>query len=321
MTEPEWPYERLINYKPELTAREDFAAFWAGLISISAATALNATVTEHEYVYNDVVVYDVEYDGVDGARVHGWYLLPRQKGVEPLPVLVRFHGYTSTDRIHPYQLMYWSALGVAVLSIEIRGQAGITPDPTSYHDGNVAGWVTKGILSPHTYYYKHVYLDCLRAIDFVCSREEIDSARIAVHGESQGGGLALAVAALDSRPKLLLSVFPFFCHVERSIEVQVLSPYGEIIDWFRQFDATHEKRHQVYETVSYFDVMNMAPLVGARTFMGIALQDTCCPPSASFAAYNHVASDKELVVLPDYGHVGGIAQFQESMMRFLKRYL
>ena len=44
-------------------------------------------------------------------------------------------------------------------------------------------------------------MDCLRGIDFLTSRAEVDPSRIGVLGFSQGGGLTLATAALDSRVK------------------------------------------------------------------------------------------------------------------------
>jgi len=42
-------------------------------------------------------------------------------------------------------------------------------------------------------------MDCIRAVDFLTSRPEIDKSRIGVEGGSQGGGLSSAAAALDQR--------------------------------------------------------------------------------------------------------------------------
>ncbi|MCH8832002.1 MAG: acetylxylan esterase [Chloroflexi bacterium] len=42
-------------------------------------------------------------------------------------------------------------------------------------------------------------MDCVRGIDFLNSRSEIDSSRIGVWGFSQGGGLTLGIATLDRR--------------------------------------------------------------------------------------------------------------------------
>ena len=49
----------------------------------------------------------------------------------------------------------------------------------------------------------------MRAVDFLCSRKEVDSKRIAVKGGSQGGGLSFSTAALDPRISLCASHIPF----------------------------------------------------------------------------------------------------------------
>ena len=47
-------------------------------------------------------------------------------------------------------------------------------------------------------------VDVRRAIDFVHSRPEVDTTRIALHGASMGGGVALRAAALDDRLACLI---------------------------------------------------------------------------------------------------------------------
>ncbi|MCQ6558473.1 acetylxylan esterase [Paenibacillus mendelii] len=318
----EMPYEEFVSYKPKLTMEPDFHSFWGGLQAESSRRPLRATMEKSADPYKLCSVYRVQFEGMDGSPVRGWYLTPAgASAYSPVPALVRYHGYTGSDRAYPHHLTYWCSLGMAVLSIDIRGQAGDTPDPGVYANDGITGWITRGLLDRDNYYYKQVFMDCLRAVDFVCERAEVNSQRVAVYGESQGGGIALMAGALDSRPKLVLSIFPFLCHWRRSVDMAADVPYKEITQWFVQYDPARTIETEVFRTLSYYDAMNMASLVKARTFMGITLQDTCCPPPASFAAYNHLNAPKELIVNPDYGHVGGIPSFQEAMMRFLDRYL
>ena len=37
------------------------------------------------------------------------------------------------------------------------------------------------------YYYRGAYMDCLRGVDFLCSRPEVDEARLGMWSRSQGG--------------------------------------------------------------------------------------------------------------------------------------
>jgi cephalosporin-C deacetylase len=321
MPNVDMPLSQLVDYVPELTAEADFDSFWAEAKSLSQKVPLDAIVRlVEDHPLKSVRIYDVVYKGADGTPIHGWYVTPKgEHRPGELPVIVKYHGY-SGNRGTPNDLLQWAAMGMAAFAIDARGQGGLTPDLAVYPQGGAPGWMTLGILDPESYYYKQVYLDCVRALDFVCSREEVDTGRIAVYGGSQGGGLALAAAGLDDRPKLAMPIYPFLCHFRRSVEIHATGPYTEIKNWFRRFDPEHLREGQVYRTLSYFDGMNLAARIYARTLMAITLQDTTCPPSTCFAVYNHLAGDKELKLYHDYGHEG-LAFHEEAMMRFVEKHL
>jgi len=68
----------------------------------------------------------------------------------------------------------------------------------------------------------------VRAVEVVSQFSEIASARIAVTGKSQGGGLSLAVAGLEPAVKLCLPDVPFLCHFRRATRIIDSAPYYEI---------------------------------------------------------------------------------------------
>jgi len=321
MPNVDYPLSQLEQYVPELTAEPDFDAFWERAKAAAKEVPLHAAVKlVEDHPLKSIRIYDVVYQGSDGTPIHGWYVTPQgEHAPGSLPVIVKYHGY-SGDRGRPHDLLHWASMGLAAFAVDVRGQGGASPDFAQYPQGGSPGWMTLGLLDPETYYYKQVYLDCIRAVDFVCSREETDASRIAVYGGSQGGGLALAVAGLDSRPKLSMPVYPYLCHFRRAVEQHSTGPYVEIKNWFRRFDPAHRQEEQAYRTLSYFDGMNMAARIKARTLMAITLQDTTCPPSTCFAAYHHLAGEKELKLYPDYGHEA-LPFHEEAMMRFVEQYL
>ena len=73
---------------------------------------------------------------------------------------------------------------------------------------SVPGMMTKGILDKHDYYYRRLFTDAVRAVDMLVASDFVDADRIAVCGGSQGGGIALAVAGLDSRVKAVMTDVP-----------------------------------------------------------------------------------------------------------------
>lgn len=314
------PLSAMLDYKPALTAEPDFDAFWERAKRESSERPLNAKAEKIDHPAQTADVYDVVYEGADGTPIHGWYVVPKFAAPgAPVPVIVRYHGY-SGDRGLPHDALHWTTMGMAVFTVDTRGQGGQSPDNALYPMGGIHGKMTLGILDPETYYYRQAYLDCIRAVDFVCSREEIDRGRIAVAGGSQGGGLALAVAGLDDRPKLAMPVFPYLCHFRRSVEIHSTGPYVEIKNWFRKYDPEHLEEDRVFRTLSYFDGMNLAARIECRTLMAITLQDTTCPPSTCFAAYNHISAPKETKIYHDYGHEG-VPFHEVAMMRFAGQHL
>ena len=58
----------------------------------------------------------------------------------------------------------------------------------------------------------------------------------------------------------------------------------------------------IYNTLSYIDIKNLAPWVKCPTFMAIGLVDDVCPPHINFAAFNQITSPKSYVVYPNAGH-------------------
>jgi len=83
-------------------------------------------------------------------------------------------------------------------SIWVSG--GHTPDPHGSGPGS-AGFLTRGILSREIpNYHRRLYTDAVRLVDAVCGLNFVDPDQIAVPGESQGGGIVIAVEAAPGLP-------------------------------------------------------------------------------------------------------------------------
>lgn len=315
------PLEELKKYKPALTRQEDFLSFWEETCTEASNQELNAELIAVEYPVKQVKVFDVYFDGFKNSRIYSRYIVPENISEDnKAPAVVMFHGYNYNNKMVSHALHY-VLMGYAVLQVDVRGQNIKSPDHNLYENGGPKGWMTKGILNPYNYYYRFVYMDCVRAVNFVKARKEIDSKRIAVEGGSQGGGLALATGALSDSVSIVLSDYPYLCHFRRAIELYDKSPYDEIYHYFKVHDMLHETEEKVYKTLSYFDCMNLAQMIKADTLISVGLEDTICPPSTIFAAYNHLDTQKEIRIYPEYAH-GGFTQHTEEKIAFLgKRFI
>ena len=72
-------------------------------------------------------------------------------------------------------------------------------------------------------------------------------------------------------------------------------PYREIIDYCAVYPGRVE---QVFETLSYLDVVNHAKRIHVPALFSVGLVDEITPASTVYAAYNHYAGTEDTQGLP-----------------------
>lgn len=189
----------------------------------------------------------------------------------------------------------WAKKGVAVLSVAVRGKL----KSSSEFNPGYPGLLTSGLASKENYGYRGVISDCVRGVDFLRSRPEIDPDRIYACGSSQGGGLTLITSALRPEIKAGVAGYPFLCCYPEAMSMFRSYPYDELACYARAYPKEAE---QMLETLRYFDAVNFAPRIKCPMVVGIALDDEVCPPETSYAAYRALTSHKELWLFPNSGH-------------------
>lgn len=310
--------EELKKYKPQLTKQADFEEFWEKSLKQLASVPVKYELTPYEYPVKGVKVYRISYLGFAAANIDGWLAVPDIDGL--IPGLVLYHGYNWAFDGHLHDTVNWALKGYASLQMLVRGQQGKSVDNIISSSGFTAGWMTKGILSPEEYYYRAVYMDSVRALQVLASMPQVDASRIGVTGSSQGGGLTLAAAALSDIPAVAVCEYPYLANFERAIDIAPQGPYLEISEYFKRNTAP-EIEEQARITLSYFDVMNLAPRVKCRTLICTGLVDEITPPSTVFSAYNHLECPKDIKIFRYFGHEympGAVEPKLKTLMDVLK---
>jgi cephalosporin-C deacetylase len=173
---------------------------------------------------------------------------------------------------------------------------------------------SRGIHDPEGYYYRRLVVDAVRAVDCLRTHPAVDAGRVMVAGASQGGGLALATAALAGEVAAVMPDMPFPCHWRRATRLADRGPYAEVA---RYCAAQRDRRHSVFATLGYFDAVSFAARCRAPALFSVALMDRVCPPSTVYAAYNHYAGPKRLAVWEYNDHEGGGPHQQQLQLDFL----
>jgi cephalosporin-C deacetylase len=316
----DFPFEQLKTYKPDRDEPADFDAFWQKTLAQARSHPLNAVFQAVDYKLRSVDTFDVTFAGYDGQPVRGWLQLPKHRE-GPLPCVVEYIGYGG-GRGFPTDWLLWSSAGYAHFIMDTRGQGsawspGDTPDyELQGFSPEYPGFMTRGVLSPETYYYRRVFTDAARAIEAARSHPAIDATRIAITGGSQGGGITLAASGLMPDVVAAMPDVPFLCHYRRATEITDGFPYQEIV----KYCQTHrDKLETVFHTLSYFDGVNLAARAKATALFSVGLMDEICPPSTVYAAYNHYGGEKDIRIYRFNHHEGGGTFQQIEKLKFLNK--
>ena len=278
-------------FSTQVTCPDDFDDFWSGTLEMLSGISLKSVITAEPIRSNDYVdVFHVTFLSLGGLEISAWYSLPT-KGDGPFPAIVNFPGYKSEPPVR----RDWGKKGVAVLSVAVRGKL----MSSSEFNPGYPGLLTAGLESKENYGYRGVISDCVRSVDFLHSRPEIDPERIYACGSSQGGGLTLITAALRPEIKGGVAGYPFLCCYPEAMTMFQSYPYEELACYARAYPGDEE---QMLETLRYFDAVNFAPRIKCPMVVGIALDDEVCPPETSYAAYDALTAHKELWLFPNSGH-------------------
>jgi cephalosporin-C deacetylase len=271
--------------RPELTRESDFKGFWAQRKQELAAIDPAFKVTRSIRSNADLDVYLLEMRSLGNIRIRGWYTVPKTPG--PHPAILSVPGYNGN--MQPYM----QRKHVATLSLNPRGHGNskVDLDPQGrelMYIGFVPG-------KPEGYFYAGAYMDCVRAVDFLAARPEIDSTHIGVEGGSQGGGLSYATAALDERIMFCAPDIPWMGDWVGNLETSTWATdnYPKLMARIPGLDYEGINRF-----LSYFDSMNLAPWINCPVLMSAGLQDDVCPPRTVFAAYTGCAARRHITFIP-----------------------
>ncbi|MBD0423725.1 acetylxylan esterase [Streptomyces sp. TRM S81-3] len=317
------PPTELERHRPPLDEPPDFDDFWRRTLAGAAGDPL-VSVRPVDNGLRLTRTWDVTFRGFGGDPVRAWFSRPAGAD-RPLPGVVEYTGY-GRGRGLPHERLTWVNAGYAHLLMDNRGQGdqygcgGDTPDPHAGAPGG-PGAAVRGLLAPEDHHYRRLITDAVRAVAALRALPGVDGARTAAVGNSQGGGLALAVAGLVPDLTAVLVTAPLLCGIRRALDLTDAGPYGEIAAYLSVHRGAEEA---AYRTLSYLEGVSFARRATARAHFGVGLRDTVCPPSGAYAAFNRYAEltgtepGKEIHAYPFNGHEGGDAVHVRRQLAWLR---
>jgi len=278
--------------EPATTLPPDFELFWKEAKAELAKVPIKPVLTlMPERCTDKVDVYHVSIDNVKG-KIYGILSKPKAEGKYPAILHVPGAG------IRPYFGDPWSAeKGIITFQIGIHGIP-VNLDQGVYNDlgrGALEGYWRANLDDKDNFYFKRVYLGCVRAVDFIESLDCFNGEDIAVTGGSQGGALSIITAGLDHRIDYLAAFYPALSDLTGYL-------HGRAGGWPHMFRDGFTNKPEKVETSKYYDVVNFARFVKAPGWYSWGYNDNVCPPTSMHAAYNVIEAPKELHLFQETAH-------------------
>jgi cephalosporin-C deacetylase len=289
------------SIKPTQHDPPDFEEFWAAGKAALAKLPVDAKITplpEHGNALADCYHVNLQNVGMGTAasRFYGVLCEPKASGKYPALLSVPGAG------VRPYRgLAEMAGRGFITFQVGIHGIP-VTMDQSVYDSlgaGPLANYNTFGLDNRDRYYYRRVYLGCIRANDFLTSHPKWDGANLGVIGGSQGGALSIITAALDPRVRMLAAYYPALSDVTGYVHNRA----GGWPHMFRAADGplSHRSAEKI-ETSRFYDVVNFARRVKVPGIYSWGFNDETCPPTSMYSAYNVIPGRKKLLLAIETGH-------------------
>ncbi len=295
--------------KPTQTAPADFDSFWATQKAALAKVEPDYRLDPAPDLSSATVeAFYLSFQNVGGwpgpSRIYGVLCVPRREGSFPAVLSVPGAG------VRPYTGNRGLAeKGVITLQIGIHGIPVNLPKEVydGLHRGALDNYNRFNLDNRNAYYFRRVYLGCLRAADYLTTLPKWDKKNLVVMGGSQGGQLSIMTAALEPRVTALAASYPAYSDVSGYL-------HGRAGGWpglFRPIagggvnDAPVEPK---LFTSTYYDTLNFARRLRVPGIYFQGYNDVVCPPTSVFAVYNTITAPKQLVLGLEHGHAWSATQ-------------
>ena len=288
--------------KPYTEMPDGFMDFWKNNIKEASEFPLKYTKEKaEEYCTEKIDCYLIKLQlNNRGQAVYGYLFYPKNAKPGSCPVVLSPPGAGIKTIKEPLRHKYYAEEGFIRLEFEIHGLNPTMSEEqfkeiSNAFNGKENGYLTNGLDNKDNYYMKRVYLSCLRCIDLLTSLPEWDGKNVIVQGGSQGGALAMITAGLDKRVTACVVNHPALSDMAGYMAGRA----GGYPHFFRTRGMDTKEK---LETMSYYDVVNFARLIKADTFMTWGFNDNTCPPTTSYAVYNTLECNKEVLITPINEH-------------------
>ena len=316
-------------------SQADFAEFWGTWKERLAAIPIDAELTllNGDTEGDTRNIYEVKYKSVpetvggEPVTIYGYYAEPKAEGT--YPCIIHFHG---TDKSGSLTMPSGTTEGWCEFRFSARGQTldkaknGSVKYRTDAEDESSVDFYAYRLGDNDEHYYRYVYLDTRRAVDFVYSQAKVNKNAVFAAGGSQGGCLTYVCAALsDGKIRAIAPSITGHADFVHTMEI-VGWPTNVFNKWINtNYPSDYEAgKAALLAHQSYFDTKNFAKWIYCPVITNFSLQDNTDGPHLNISPYNLLtnvaATDKEYSINQFKGHAAA-DNWETTYMAFFQKYI
>ena len=289
--------------KPYTKNPSDFDAFWKANVEgarkqVNGEKMLVKSVKVDRYSTDEFDCYLLKLKTDSRHSIYGYLTKPKRAGKYPVVLCPPGAGIKTIKE--PMRNTYYAKNGFIRLEMEIHG---LNPEMTDEQFKEITsafdyenGYLTNGLDNRDNYYMKHVYVACIRALDYLCALPDWDGKNVFVQGGSQGGALSLVTAGLDPRVTACVANHPALSDMAGYAEQGRTGGYPHL---HRENQMLTPEKIQ---TLQYYDVVNFARRIQCPVYLTWGYNDNTCPPTTSYIVWNLITAPKEALITPVNEH-------------------
>jgi cephalosporin-C deacetylase-like acetyl esterase len=298
-----YPHHVKVGFSPELLNPYtqdplDFDNFWKETLATARKTKLTYNIEKvDKYTTDEFDTFLLKLRTDNKHYIYGYLTKPKDASSEKkYPVVLCPPGAGIKTIKEPMRNTYYAKNGFIRLEMEIHGlHPEITADQFSEISSEFGGYIENGLDDKENAYLRHVYVACIRAMDYLTSLPEWDGKNAFVQGGSQGGALSIITAGLDKRVTACVVNHPALSDMAGYLDGRA-GGYPHFNKMNKML--TPEK----VEAMAYYDVVNFAMRIECPVYMTWGYNDDTCPPTTSYIVWNLITSPKKSLITPINEH-------------------
>ena len=281
----------LPDYQPPLNRPKDFWAFWEKAMADQRALPLDPVLVKDDATSTkDFTIYTVYITGYAGRRLQGKYGEPVAAGTFPVTLGA---GHSGANITAPADSAVCNLL--------------------TFMDGMATYRTGMGDRYTSNLFYN--YIDALRWVDFLATREKADMHRSIYYAGSRSGPVGLALLALDPRVRMYIANVPTNNRWDWQVTLPGAGGWGPWISDCKPGQSVSSFTHEL----SYFNSDNFAERVTQPVLIGFGLLDGLAQVSGSLASYARLASpQKKICFRAWWGHADATKEWYDTSAQWRK---